>query len=312
MGISLPNSKFRLGLVGAGRMGRTHLRALIESQVVQITDIADPVSQARDTLTRAGYKTHSTVDSLLSEGCVDGLLIAAPTGKHLELIRAAAKVKMPVLCEKPAGLTSNEVREAGRLASDSNIVFQVAYWRRFIPELITLREKIQSGLLGDIHLLIAFQWDESPPSEAFRAGSGGIFTDMGVHEFDMIRWLTGQDITDIKSVGAAPGCPAGSSTDWDSAQALISLSNGSSAIVSLGRYFPGGDMVGVEAFGTTHHYRIPVIDPKDGEGNMLAALRSQAEAFAAYVTTGRPTGASVEDALSALSAAEQAAKKIEL
>ncbi|MFG2794692.1 Gfo/Idh/MocA family protein [Streptomyces sp. NPDC048419] len=311
MNTSSLQNPFRLGLVGAGRMGQTHLRALTDSPTVRITDIADPMAQTRERFARGGFNTHPSVDDLLSYGGVDGLLIAAPTGNHLQLIRAAATAGIPVLCEKPAGLTSGQIREAGQIAAQHRIAFQVAYWRRFVPDLLALREQIRSGALGEIHLIIGFQWDEHPPSQAFRAGSGGIFIDMGVHEFDMIRWLTGQQITYASAVCADPAGRTRASHDCDSAQVLMRLSDGSTALVSLGRFFPRGDMVEVETFGRLDHSRITVIDPTHGEGAMLDALRRQAEAFAAYATSGRPSGANTEDALAALLAAEEATQSIQ-
>ena len=79
---------------------------------------------------------------------------------------------------------------------------QVAYWRRYVPPLQALRVRIEQGELGDVHLFASFQWDGAPPSDTFRAHSGGIFRDMGVHEFDQVRWLSGQEFGDISAVSA--------------------------------------------------------------------------------------------------------------
>ena len=89
---------------------------------------------------------------------------------------------------------------------------QVAYWRRFIPGLRRLHDRIAAGEFGVIHLVTCYQWDEQPPSAAFRAHSGGIAIDMGVHEFDQLRWLTGQDISGLAAVAARARRPTGSPT----------------------------------------------------------------------------------------------------
>ena len=102
----------------------------------------------------------------------------------------------------------------------------------------------------ELHLLASFQWDGQPPSALFRAHSGGIFRDMGVHEFDQVRWLSGQEFGDVSAVASPFGEAVDGWMDADSAHAIAPLSGGATALVSLGRYFPGGDMVRIEVFGT--------------------------------------------------------------
>ena len=176
---------------------------------------------------------------------------------------------------------------------------QVAYWRRFVPALQRLRQRIANGELGALYFLACYQWDGEPPPAQFDAGSGGIFVDMGVHEFDQIRWLSGQEFSRldvaVASVSAAP----------ESAQVLCTLSGGSTALVSLGRRFPLGDVCRVEAFGTRDAEDCRFLWPPDGERVFLDALRRQAEAFAAWVRGGEATGATAADAVAALAAAEQ-------
>jgi myo-inositol 2-dehydrogenase/D-chiro-inositol 1-dehydrogenase len=179
----------------------------------------------------------------------------------------------------------------------------VAYWRRFVPGLRQLHDRIGGGELGVIHLITCYQWDERPPSPLFRAHSGGIAIDMGVHEFDQLRWLTGQDIAGLAVVssGSAPDGIA----DVDGAQVILTLTGGATGFVSLGRYFRLGDAVWAEAFGTEGHERCDVIDPAEGEVAQLAALRAQAESFASFAVGGPCEGATAADAIAALAAAEQ-------
>ncbi|MFD8968188.1 Gfo/Idh/MocA family protein [Streptomyces sp. NPDC059568] len=297
---------FRLALAGAGRMGRTHLRALAGSGTVEVVGVAEPVTAVRDRLAAEGLPVHPGLADVIAHARPDGILIAAPTGSHLEIVRTAVGAGVPVLCEKPAGLTSAEVREAERLAARHGVAFQVAYWRRYVPVVQSLRRRILSGALGEVHLVISSQWDGEPPSARFRTGSGGIFVDMGVHEFDQVRWLTGQEITGVQAVAAGFLSDPEAEGDVDSAQALLALSGGSTALVSLGRHFPDGDMATVEVFGTRGHERVTVLDPADGEAPMLDALRRQTEAFAAYVRSGTTAGAGTGDALAALHSAERA------
>jgi myo-inositol 2-dehydrogenase/D-chiro-inositol 1-dehydrogenase len=126
---------------------------------------------------------------------------------------------------------------------------------------------------------------------------------MGVHEFDQLRWLTGQDISSL-AVVASGRAPDGIA-DVDGAQAVASLSGGACGFISLGRYYPAGDAVWAEVFGTRASERCDVIDPAEGERAQLEALRRQAESFAEFAAGGPCQGATAADAVAALSAAEQ-------
>jgi myo-inositol 2-dehydrogenase/D-chiro-inositol 1-dehydrogenase len=159
-----------------------------------------------------------------------------------------------------------------------------------------------SGEFGVIHLVTCYQWDEQPPSTAFRAHSGGIAIDMGVHEFDQLRWLTGQDISSL-AVMASGRAPDGIA-DVDGAQVIVSLSGGGCGFISLGRYYPAGDAVWAEVFGTRGSERCEVIDPAEGERAQLEALRRQAESFAQFAAGAPCAGATADDAVAALTAAE--------
>ena len=163
-----------------------------------------------------------------------------------------------------------------------------------------------------VHLVTCYQWDEQPPWAAFRAHSGGILIDMGVHEFDQLRWLTGQEIGTLRAVasGLVPGGlgePPRQSMDVDSVQVIAELSGGGSGFISLGRFHPAGDMARAEVFGTHGTARCDFLDPAEGERAQLEALRLQAESFAAFAAGGPAQGATGADAVAALDAAQRAA-----
>ncbi|HUA27281.1 MAG TPA: Gfo/Idh/MocA family oxidoreductase [Streptosporangiaceae bacterium] len=316
---------FRLGLIGAGRMGRTHLRAIYGSAVVTAVAAAEPSGPARQDLATTGLPVYASVAELLDRADLDGVLIAAPSDRHLEIIAEVAACGLPILCEKPCGLTAEQAGAAARTAADAGVPLQVAYWRRYVPALRAARERIAAGDVGGLHLVTCYQWDESPPAAAFRAHSGGIAIDMGVHEFDQLRWLSGQEITGIQAVAAGLMSDPGVTGDVDSAQIIASLSGGATGFISLGRHHPAGDMVRAEVFGTAGTISCDVIDPADGERAQLDALRRQAEGFAAFArgqaagtagaagaaTAGVTTaGATAADAVAALRAAGQASAAI--
>jgi myo-inositol 2-dehydrogenase/D-chiro-inositol 1-dehydrogenase len=299
-------SVFRLGLVGAGRMGQTHLAALAGSTQVRVVAVADSSATARDIVAMPSRKVYNSIEAMLHAGGLDGVLVATPTGMHLPSIRLIAASGLPILCEKPCGLTPAEAREAASCAAAAGVRLQVAYWRRFVPALQRLRSRIAAGEMGGVYFLTSAQWDGAPPSAAFRAGSGGIFVDMGVHEFDQIRWLTGQHITNLHVTIPTTSEDPPIDGDAESAQVLCGLSGGSTALVSLGRRFPLGDVCRVEVYGTRDFADCRFLWPPDADAVFQTALRRQAEAFAAAGSGG----AGAEDAVAALIAAAQASRSL--
>ena len=299
---------FKLGLIGAGRMGRTHLRALTGSEAVAIVAVTDPAPASRNELAQSGLAVHAGLDAMLDAGGIDGVLIAAPSDNHLALVRRIAAAGLPILCEKPCGTTASQAEEAARITRAAGVPLQIAYWRRFVPKLRGLRQRVAEGGFGGIYLAACYQWDERASPASFRAHSGGIFVDMGVHEFDQLRWLTGQEITGLHasaaSIAEEPSVPG----DAESAQVLCDLSGGSTGLVSLGRRFPQGDVCWAHIFGTRDAEACRFLWPPNAEGTFLHALRLQAESFARGADGSETDGARAEDAVAALAAAEAASR----
>ena len=302
---------FRIGLVGAGRMGRTHLRALQENSTVRIVAVVEPVDSLRDEAESSFEVTgFATLEDMLSAGDIDGVLIVTPSDSHVEVIARVASAGLAILCEKPCGVTADDTRRAQALVREAGVALQIGYWRRFVPELQALREGIGNGDFGDVLSLSCLQWDGEPPSAAFRARSGGIFIDMGVHEFDQARWLTGGDFGTLSAYASPIIADDDCDDDPDSAQVLAATSSGSTVFVSLGRHYAGGDMASVELFGTKGHTASLFLNPDDGERSQLEALVRQAEAFAEFAGGGTCRGATVDDAIAALEAAGRCADQL--
>lgn len=300
----------RIALIGAGRMGRVHLGALRDSAEIELAGVVEPLQRTREELAAAGLRVYAQLEDLLERDPPDGVLIAAPADIHLTLVGACAAAGIPMLCEKPLGVRAVEAAEAARRASEAGVVLQVGYWRRFVPELCRLRERIASGELGEISQLTCAQWDTELPTEAFRARSGGICADMGVHEFDQVRWLVGQDVRWVAAAPAGPSASPRVSADPDCATILAQLSGGASAVVSLGRRFPYADSCWLEVWGTEGYERLTFMWDRAGQEVFARSMRRQAEAFARALRGGRADGAGGEDAVAALSAAEAAAASL--
>jgi myo-inositol 2-dehydrogenase / D-chiro-inositol 1-dehydrogenase len=303
----------RVAIIGAGRMGRAHLAALARARSVVPVAIVDPDEGAReraaDSPAGAGggrpLAAYATVDDLLAAGGCDAALIAAPTDLHLELVRRLAAAGLPILCEKPCGLIPEDAEAAAQAAAGAGVLLQVGYWRRFVPELVALRERLRSGELGTPSLLICHQWDELPPPPGFRARSGGIAVDMAVHEIDQARWLLGQEFGEVAAVGGAPG------DDPDVAVATGRLSGGTVASLTLGRRFPPGDSCWCELFATGGYERVEFMSGARAQDAFLSALAAQADAFAAAVAGHEPRGAGGADAVAALRTAARIDRALE-
>ena len=297
---------FRLGLAGGGRMGRVHMESILAGGDVRVVSVAEPSAAARAEIEGPGVSVHATIGAMLDAGGIDGVLVAVPSPLHVGVVREIADRGLPILCEKPCGVTAAMAREALGIAEAAGVVLQIAYWRRFVPSLQTLRSKIASGALGGLYHLDAQQWDGAPPAAAFRATSGGVYVDMMVHELDQIRWLSGQDYVEVRALASrveeepVPG-------DAECATALFRLSGGTTATATAGRRYPGGDSIRVMAYGTSDAADLLVHRPSEGVDVIPEALRRQAAGFAARVGGAAGTGgATAADAVAALAAAEAA------
>ena len=287
------STPFRLALIGAGRMGRTHARALAESSEVEIACVVEPLDEAADAIDAP----RATLDTLPE---VDGALVAVPTRFHLPVLRQLGGYGLPVLCEKPCGLTVDETRQIAALG----LRLQIAYWRRFVPALRGLRARIQAGELGELVYLSLAQLDELPPPRGFRdpASSGGIVVDMGVHELDQLRWLTGQEIAAVTGVAGTVCWDEPVEGDAELAALSVTTSGGIVAAIVVGRRHPPGELCRIEVVGLDGAERLDFVAPPDGDATVAAALRAQAEDFA----RGGGEGATVDDAIAAFEAAQRA------
>jgi myo-inositol 2-dehydrogenase/D-chiro-inositol 1-dehydrogenase len=296
----------RLLVIGAGRMGRVHLGA-IEASGATTVAVVEPSLESRAQLDSSSVALFRELPVALAKGGFDAALIAVPSGLHLEIVSALMDAGVPTLCEKPCGLTVGDALEAAQRARDSNVLLQVGYWRRFVPELRDLRDEIASGALGDIALALAWQWDGEPPAPHFRRTSGGILIDMGVHEFDQLRWLTGQEMSLDSVVESSVFVEPYVEGDAESVMVSGRLSGGGVAGVSLGRRYDRGDSCWVEVIGTLGSRRCEFMVGPECDEVFQRALVAQIDAFAAAVAGEVSDGATADDAVTALGIAERGA-----
>jgi len=241
----------RIGLIGVGRIGVFHagtLRGLPGVDSLVITD-AD-TGRAREVARQFGAQAVNSVDGLLGAG-IDALVIAAATGAHPELIKAGVRAGVPVFCEKPVAPDVEGTLDVIKATSESAGAVQIGFQRRFDAGFLAARQAAQSGSLGWLHTVRSTTFDATPPPAGYIPGSGGIFRDCAVHDFDAIRWVTGREVAQVYATGANRGeeffRAAG---DVDTACAALTLDDGTLAVVNCGRYNGAGYDVRLEVLGS--------------------------------------------------------------
>lgn len=247
-----PHRPVTLGLAGTGRIGTSHAETLKKLPNVATVLVADAdADRARTTAAVLGVEFAPDLDTLFAAD-LDGLIIATATDSHPELIIRAVDAGIPVFCEKPVAADI-----AGTLAvidhlRDSSVPVQIGFQRRFDAGYRAAREAIRSGRLGWLHTLRATTLDPAPPPAEYIPRSGGIFRDCGVHDFDIIRWVTGREIVEVYALGANRGAAFfAEADDVDTAAVVLRLDDGTLATVSLTRYNGAGYDVRLEALGSS-------------------------------------------------------------
>ena len=247
-----------LGLVGVGRIGVMHANNIVALKEalgrrgvnirLKLTDVA--TEHARSVAAGLGAEFVPSVTELLASG-VDGLVVATGTATHPELIRAGVDAGVPVFCEKPVAMNVSDALPVLDYIRENNGVVQIGHQRRFDAGYVEAKRAYQAGELGWIHSLRAVTCDMTPPPVEFLATSGGLFRDCSVHDFDILRWLTGREIVEVYAKGSNNGDPAiGSVGDVDTALALITFDDGTVGTVSASRYNGAGHDVRLEIQGS--------------------------------------------------------------
>ena len=248
----------RIGLIGLGRIGAFHASTLSVIPGVELL-VADVVpSLAAETASSLGAAVFTTPANLL-QADLDGVVIAAATDAHPQLILAAVEAGLPVFCEKPVARNASEAAEVLRRCGDAPV--QIGYNRRFDPGFMAAREAVASGSLGRVHTVRSTTLDPAPPPPAYLATSGGIFRDCSVHDFDIIRYVTGAEVTEVYATGNAQGDPMfAAAGDVSTSAAILTLDNDAIALVSNTRYNPRGYDVRLELHGTTDSIAVGLED----------------------------------------------------
>jgi myo-inositol 2-dehydrogenase/D-chiro-inositol 1-dehydrogenase len=238
------------GVVGAGRIGKIHAGNLVNIPGVRLKAIADPYIVANEWSAR-GVEPLLDPQAVLGDDEIEVVLICSPTPTHAEFTQAAARAGKHVFCEKPIDLDPDRIRRTLEVVDEAGVKLQVGFNRRFDPTFARVRRAVVDGEIGDIHLIKVVARDPAPPTPEYVRDSGGMFLDMTIHDFDMVRFLSGSEVEEVQAFGAVLVDPAiGEAGDVDTAVVTMKLANGALAVIENSRRAVFGYDQRIEVFGS--------------------------------------------------------------
>ena len=317
----------RVGVIGCGRIGRLHCENLSRMPGVDVVGIADlRLDVAKDVAATCHVgRAFDDPRRLLQDSSIDALVIASPTDTHAPLLWEAATRGKHVFCEKPIDLDLARARAAVRSAERAEIILQIGFNRRFDPTFARIAELVRAGDVGLVHLVRISSRDPAPPPVKYIRSSGGIFLDMTIHDFDMVRYLANDEPESVYAAGSVLVDPSiGRVGDVDTAALVLKYRSGALALIDNSRRAVYGYDQRVEVFGSkgclTAGHRTPTEVMHWGEeGQRLEgplhffleryreSYLAEMESFISSVRDRSPAAVDGEDGLRAIELAVAAA-----
>jgi myo-inositol 2-dehydrogenase/D-chiro-inositol 1-dehydrogenase len=251
----------KLGIIGAGRIGRVHTES-ISNYVpnAEIKAIADPFfsEKGKKWAAEMGIENiYLDYHKILNDSEIEAVLICSSTDTHAQISIEAAKAGKNIFCEKPIDHDLSKIKEVLAAVKKAGVKFQVGFNRRFDHNFKAVKEAVLAGKIGDPHIInITSRDPEAPPVEYVKV-SGGIFLDMTIHDFDMVRYLSGSEVEEVYAAGAVLVDPAiGKVGDIDTAIITMKLKNGALAVIDNSREAAYGYDQRAEVFGSKGAVRV--------------------------------------------------------
>ncbi len=250
----MKGKKLCLGMIGAGRIARVHADTvafrLPNAEILAITDVNREAAQALAEHCNIAYVRESS-EEIFADPRIDAVLICSSTPSHADLIVAAARAGKHIFCEKPIALTLAKIDAALAAVESAGVKLQVGFNRRFDSNFARVRKAVISGEIGAPQLLHIISRDPAPPPLAFVRTSGGIFLDMMIHDFDMARFLLGDEVEAIYAAGGVMVDPAiGEAGDLDTAITVLHFRSGAIGTIDNSRKATFGYDQRVEILGS--------------------------------------------------------------
>ncbi len=246
--------RVRVALIGAGRIGQRHASTLASAVPrAELAVIADLNGEAAQTLAAKVRCERWTDDPLaaLVDPTIDALVIASSTDSHAPLIVGAAEAGKQIFCEKPIALDLEATDRALEAVERTGVRLQMGFQRRFDKAYRTAKELIDAGALGRIEAIRDTMRDPSPAPRAYLETSGGLYRDMTIHNFDCVRWMMGQEVTELFAMGSAIVSPLfGELGDIDTSVISLRFANDGLGVIDNSRRSGFGYDVRTEVFGS--------------------------------------------------------------
>jgi myo-inositol 2-dehydrogenase/D-chiro-inositol 1-dehydrogenase len=314
-----------VGVVGTGRIGRMHTANLLHGvPEAQVKAVASPhVDHAW--AEELGIPVHTEDNELIwHDPEIEAVVIAVPSGLHVKMIQRAVEAGKHVFCEKPIAFEPEPIAAIQSAVDDAGVQLQVGFNRRFDSTVCRVREAVRSGAIGTLHTVQVTNRDPKAPDIGFVRRSGGMFLDFTIHDFDVVRFLSGTEIVEVYARGAAMVDPAiGDAGDIDTAVITLRLANGALGVIDNSRQTHYGYDQRFEAFGSRGSASAQNLRPTSvlfsSETGVFAdrpyetfveryrdAFVEELRAFLKCVRTRTPVAADAGDALAAVRAAQAA------
>ncbi|HWK46258.1 MAG TPA: inositol 2-dehydrogenase [Stellaceae bacterium] len=318
----------RLGLLGAGRIGKVHAGAIASTPGAKLVAVADAFPKAAEALAASSGAEVRSVDAIMNGADIDAVLITTPTDLHAGMIEQAAKAGKAIFCEKPIDLDVARVRACLEVVAERKASLMVGFNRRFDPNFMEVRRQIDAGAVGVVEMVSITSRDPGPPPIDYIGRSGGLFRDMTIHDFDMARWLLGEEPVSVFAAASNLVDPAiGKAGDVDSASVILTTASGRIAQISNSRRATYGYDQRIEVHGSkglvsAENVRATTVEVANGDGyrreplldffmtRYTQAYANEIGAFLKAVEGGLPMNPSGDDGLKALVLADAAVRSL--
>ncbi len=246
--------KLRFGIIGAGRIGKLHANNLINripnAEVVAISDVV--FDAAKQFASEAGIeKVYDNHQEILKDPTIDAVMICSSTNTHSDISIEAAQAGKHIFCEKPIDFDLAKIQRVLQEVEKAKVKYQVGFNRRFDRNFKKVKETVMAGTIGNIEIVKVTSRDPAPPPAEYVKASGGIFLDMTIHDFDMVRYLSGSEVVEVSTFATCLVDPEiGKQGDVDTCIINLKFANGALGVIDNSRRAAYGYDQRVEVFGS--------------------------------------------------------------
>lgn len=242
-----------VGVVGAGRIGKLHINNIKNMPNVRVKMVSDVFADHLGEWfeTSGVEEITKNYEDIINDPEINVVMICSPTNTHIDIIKAAAAAGKNIFCEKPISFSDEETLEAYEAVKQAGVKFQIGFNRRFDRNFSKVRNLVETKEIGDLHILKVTSRDPEPPSLEYIPTSGGLFMDMAIHDFDMVRYIAGSEVEEVYVQGASLVNPEiGKIGDIDTAIISLKFANGAMGVIDNSRQAVYGYDQRIEAFGS--------------------------------------------------------------